>query len=244
MTNNNIHNPNITHQEHSPFVIIMIGPPGVGKGTQSTMISSKYSIPTLSSGDVIRKILNSNNNSPDIENIRATVSAGKLISDKEVVGLMGKRMDEEDCFRGFILDGFPRNFAQAVIVDNLLEQKGFSQKNIIIINISLQKELLLQRIIGRFACKNCGQIYNKYFLKTKVDGVCDKCGGIEFFSRPDDREDVVKNRMEVYEQETSPIIAHYSKSANYIEVDGGLGDKEQILKYISDQIESRRKNNF
>ncbi|MDZ5761549.1 adenylate kinase family protein [Lyticum sinuosum] len=210
--------------------IIMIGPPGVGKGTQSSLLSAEYNIPSLSSGDVLREVISSN--LPEYNFIRESIADGKLVSDNAIIDIMIEKIKQ--CNQGFILDGFPRNMNQALIIDSFLDNIKIDFK--IIINIFLETDLLLKRISGRFSCKNCGAIYNKYLLPTKINGVCDICNGEEFITRKDDIEDIIYKRIDVYNQETSPIIEYYSKNSNFISINGNVGSKQEIYNLIHKKI--------
>lgn len=192
--------------------IIILGAPGAGKGTQAKMISEKYNIPSISTGDLLRSAA-SNPQDETSREIASTIGKGLLVSNDLIIKVLQKRLSQDDCKNGFLLDGFPRSLEQAKLMDQLFTDSGIN----FIINVSVDVETLVKRLMGRFSCKKCNTIYNKFFLKPKKDGICDNCGSTDFLFRNDDEETIIRKRMSVYESETSPLIKYYEsyKKSNW-----------------------------
>jgi adenylate kinase len=195
--------------------ILFLGPPGSGKGTQAQNLSNYLSIPTLSSGDILRKECDSG--SLLGKEIQAIMNKGDLVSDDLIVLLIEKFLIRNDS-NGFILDGFPRNINQANILDSMLVKIEKSIEKVF--NFEVDDEILVKRILGRYSCKECGSIYNNYFKPTVKSGVCDKCGSTNFESRKDDNEESLKNRLSVYHKSTFPLVEFYQKKHLLISIDG------------------------
>ncbi|MBP7709694.1 MAG: adenylate kinase [Rickettsiales bacterium] len=188
--------------------IIFLGAPGSGKGTQAVMLAKKLEITAVSTGEVLRKEVLQQS---DIGKLaKSYMDSGKLVPDEVVIDIIKKQVAEESCGKGFILDGFPRNIAQAVKLDEMLRNIG--KKIDIVFNFDVSEDVLVKRILGRFSCKGCGEIYNRYFKLPKKDGVCDKCGSIDFENRKDDSEETINNRLKVYHESTFPLIDYYKKN--------------------------------
>ncbi|MFT6332806.1 MAG: adenylate kinase, partial [Lentimonas sp.] len=182
--------------------IIFIGAPGSGKGTQSSLLADKLEIPNISTGDILRKEVGDKS---EIGNLaKSYMDSGNLVPDEVMVGIIKSRINEDDCGNGFILDGFPRNFEQAITLDHMLI--GLERKINIVINIDVDDDVLIKRISGRFSCAKCGSVYNHFFKQPKLKETCDKCGFAEFSSRSDDNENTVRNRLKVYNQNTEGLI--------------------------------------
>ncbi len=211
--------------------IIFFGKPGAGKGTHASVVSEKMKIPTISTGDLIRKILSSSNDSDrDLrEKLRSYTSAGKLVPDSLVVDLLKNRIKSDDCKNGFILDGFPRNVSQAKV----LEDMGISISKVIEIDTS--DDVIIKRMSGRRVCKKCGKVYNvNTEMRPKVDGVCDSCGG-GLYVREDDSEETVKNRLKVYKDQTLPLRNYYLEKGILSTIDGDRSCEkviEDIFKVV------------
>ncbi|MCO6186375.1 adenylate kinase [Rhizobium sp. L1K21] len=196
--------------------LILLGPPGAGKGTQAQRIVEKYGIPQLSTGDMLRAAVAAQTEIG--KQAKALMDAGKLVSDDVVIGIVSERIDADDCAKGFILDGFPRTLAQADATEAMLARKGVSLDKVI--EIRVEDEVLAQRIAGRYTCANCGTGYHDTNLKPKVEGVCDKCGSTEFKRRPDDNAETVMTRLQAYYKETSPLIGYYYAKGKLVSIDG------------------------
>lgn len=206
----------------------MLGPPGAGKGTQAVKISEKYNIPHISTGDILR------------ENVKKSTSLGKkakeymdkgeLVPDELVVELVKDRLNAEDCKNGFLLDGFPRTVYQAEELDKYLKSAGKAVDRVI--DLDGDEEQLLQRMIDRRVCRECGATYNVKNLPPRKEGVCDVCGG-EVYQRADDTEETVRNRFEVYKNQTKPLIDYYEKAGNIVHIDGTTGLSEVFNSIVS-----------
>jgi len=211
--------------------LIFLGPPGAGKGTQAREVSRHFSIPQISTGDILREALR--NQTPLGLAAKAKMEAGELVPDEIVCGIVEERISQPDCREGFILDGFPRTLAQAQFVDRMLQAKGKGEP--LVIDIKVDEDLLLKRLTGRRICPLCGEIYNVYFNPPKVDGLCDKDGG-KLWQRPDDEEDAIRQRLVEYEMQTRPLIDYYRKKGLLKEVDGNR-EPESITKELIDSLE-------
>lgn len=195
--------------------IILLGPPGAGKGTQAQRLVAKRGMIQLSTGDMLREARASG--SPIGDKVKAIMDAGELVSDAIVTALIGERLDTcADC--GAIFDGFPRTRAQAEALDLLLAERGRSLDHVI--ELAVDEEALVTRITGRFTCARCGAGYHDSFRPTAVPGVCDACGSTEFKRRPDDNEQTVRTRLEEYRAKTAPILPYYERRGLVRRVDG------------------------
>lgn len=195
--------------------LILLGPPGAGKGTQAEFVAKEYNVPHISTGDIFRK--NIKEGTELGSKAKAFIDEGKLVPDSLVVEIVEDRLNESDTAKGFLLDGFPRTVFQAEELDKVLNKK--SEIMTAVINIQVDPEILVRRAVGRRICKSCGQTYHVEFNAPKVEGVCDKCDG-ELYQRSDDNESTVKNRIDVYINETSPLIDFYTKQNKIINIDG------------------------
>lgn len=195
--------------------LVLLGPPGAGKGTQATGIAEKYSIPHISTGDIFR--FNIKNETELGKEVKGYLDQGALVPDALTVRIVEDRLTQADCENGFLLDGFPRTIAQAEALDAFLAKEG--QKLDRVINIDVDKDILIARLSGRRVCKDCGQTYHAVNHPPKVEGVCDVCGG-PVIHRADDSEETVKNRIAVYEDQTSPLIAYYEEKGLLLTVNG------------------------
>jgi len=195
--------------------LILLGPPGAGKGTQAANIVDKYNIPHISTGDIFRK--NIKEGTELGRKAKEYIDGGQLVPDSLTIALVEDRLKQDDAKDGFLLDGFPRNISQAEALDSVLE--NMSTKLSSVINISVDPSILVERAVGRRICKNCGATYHVVFNPSKVEGVCDKCSG-ELYQRSDDNEETVSNRINVYSNETAPLIDYYTDKGVIINVDG------------------------
>ncbi len=188
--------------------IIFLGAPGSGKGTQAAMLAKELNIPAISTGEVLRKEVEQQSEIGKLA--KSYMESGKLVPDEVVIGIIKNRIAQSDCNKGFILDGFPRNVNQALTLDEMLF--SLNKKISKVFNFEVGEEVLIKRISGRFSCKKCATLYNRYFKKPVKEGVCDNCGATEFESRSDDNEAVVKNRLQVYHESTFALIQFYQKN--------------------------------
>ena len=207
--------------------IILLGPPGAGKGTQAKMLIDKYGIPQISTGDMLRAAVKAGTQL-GLE-AKKYMDKGELVPDEVVIGLVKERLQEPDCTKGFMLDGFPRTVAQAEVLDKELEGMGKAIDHVICIEVP--NEELIARLTGRRTCKECGAGYHLKFDPPKVDGVCDKCGG-ELYQRDDDNEETVKARLKVYQDQTFPLIDYYDKQGKLRRIDG-VGEIKTIFERIT-----------
>lgn len=194
---------------------VLLGPPGAGKGTQAAKLIEKYNVPHISTGDIFRK--NIKENTALGEKVQEYLNSGKLVPDELVVDLVTDRLSADDCKTGFLLDGFPRTIVQAEKLDEYLEAND--KKMNIVINLIVPKQTLIERLTGRRVCKSCGASYHVTNIPPKKDGVCDKCGG-ELMQRADDNLETVENRINVYEEQTAPLVDYYKKSGVLSDFDG------------------------
>lgn len=196
--------------------LILLGPPGAGKGTQAQRLVEKHSIPQLSTGDMLRAAVSAGTEVG--KRAKAVMDAGKLVSDDIVNAIVSERIDQPDCVNGFILDGYPRTLVQADAVEAMLEGKNAALD--VVIELEVDDDVLVDRIAGRYTCASCGTGYHDTNLKPKVAGVCDKCGSTEFKRRPDDNADTVRTRLQTYYKDTSPLIGYYYAKKKLQKVDG------------------------
>lgn len=195
--------------------IIMLGAPGAGKGTQAKMLSERYGIPHISTGDIFR--MNIKNNTELGQKAKGYMDAGQLVPDELVVDLVVDRIKAKDCMKGFILDGFPRTIPQAEALDYALNNQN--EKIDYAINVDVPDENIIKRMSGRRACVGCGATYHLVYNPTKKEGVCDVCGE-KLILRDDDKPETVQKRLNVYHEQTQPLIDYYNKKEAILTVDG------------------------
>jgi adenylate kinase len=213
--------------------LILLGPPGAGKGTQAQLLSSKYSIPQISTGDILRSAVREQT----AMGIKAKeyMDVGQLVPDDIVVGIVEERLGKPDCTKGFILDGFPRTLEQAEALKRTLRSLG---KNIDhVVSIAIDSSELILRITGRRTCVKCGKGYHITFDPPQVSGVCDVCGS-ELYQRDDDKEDTIRRRLTVYDKQTQPLISHYGNES-LLRTVIGMGSITDIQEQIVNLIEGK-----
>ncbi|TJX62307.1 adenylate kinase [Soehngenia saccharolytica] len=208
--------------------LILLGPPGAGKGTQASAIVKRYNIPHISTGDIFR--MNIKENTPLGKEVKSYLDAGLLVPDKLVVDIVRDRIRRSDCKNGFLLDGYPRTINQAEVLNQELAEMG--TKLDAAINIFLDTQLLIERAVGRRLCKNCGATYHIKFHPPKQDGICDICGG-ELYQRDDDKEETVKKRIEVYLTQTKPLIEYYKDKDLLVNIDGAQSIEDTFKEIIN-----------
>ncbi len=206
--------------------LILLGPPGAGKGTQAKLLTKKYQIPQISTGDILRAAVKEQTAMG--MKAKGFMDSGALVPDEVVVGIVEERLAKPDCKNGFILDGFPRTTAQADSLRRMLQGLGKAVEHVI--SMDVDKEELLGRITGRRTCRGCGKGYHVSFDPPKNLGKCDECGG-ELYQRDDDSEATMRNRLDIYEEQTAPLIAYYSAESLLRHIHG-MGSIEEIQQEI------------
>jgi adenylate kinase len=196
--------------------IILLGPPGAGKGTQSRLLEEKFGIVQISTGDMLRAAVK--RGEPLGLEAKQIMADGKLVPDDLIIRMIEDRIEQPDCAKGFILDGFPRTVVQAEALDRRLAAKG--KKLDAVIEIEVDAGALLERVSGRFTCATCGEGYHDKFRPLKKSGVCDVCGGGEFIRRPDDNAETMASRLKAFQEQTAPILPYYKNKGLLKSVDG------------------------
>jgi adenylate kinase len=210
--------------------LVLVGPPGCGKGTQANLVSSELKIPQVSTGDILRAAVREGTELGS--KARGYMDEGQLLPDELIIDLMSERISESDCSNGYILDGFPRTVRQAEGLDKLLSDNAQSLDAVISIEVS--DDEVVGRLAGRRQCKMCGDGYHLEFKKPATENCCDKCGG-SLYLRDDDREDTIRARLEVYRKQTEPLLAFY-KETGLLKSAKGVGTIEEIFKRVSSLI--------
>jgi len=207
--------------------LILLGPPGAGKGTQAQRLADTYGIVQLSTGDMLRAAV-----AAETEiglRAKAVMEAGELVSDDIVVGIISDRVDQDDCKNGFILDGFPRTLAQAEALERMLAEKSLLLDAVI--EMQVNDAVLIGRITGRYTCADCGAGYHDENLKPKVAGICDKCGGTAFNRRADDNAETVTSRLKAYHEQTAPLLPYYRERGRLQSVDG-MAEIDEVTRQM------------
>jgi len=204
--------------------LVLVGPPGAGKGTQAEFIADRFSIPKISTGDIFRANVSGGTELGKLA--KQYMDAGDLVPDEVTIAMVRDRLGEPDAAAGFLLDGFPRNVAQAYELDSILGDLGASLD--VVLELEVDNEEVVKRLSGRRTCRKCGHIWHVEYDPTKVDGVCDKCGG-ELLQRDDDKAETVRHRLDVYAEQTSPLVEFYSGRGQLVVVDA-LGPVEDVTE--------------
>lgn len=210
--------------------LILLGGPGAGKGTQAKKLVEHYKIPQISTGDILRAAVKAGTELG--KTAKKHMDAGELVPDSVVIGIIEERLKEPDTKNGYILDGFPRTIAQAKALDEILQKLGSQVDHVI--SIEVPDEELVNRLAGRWTCKNCGQMYHEKNKPPKKKGVCDECGG-ELYQRDDDKIETIKERLKTYHAQTSPLIDYY-KNKNLLRPIDGRGGIEDIFSKIKQVV--------
>lgn len=212
--------------------LVLLGAPGAGKGTQAKMLIEKYNIPQISTGDILRKAVA--DGTPLGKEAKVIMDKGDLVTDEIVIGLVKERLAQDDCKNGYILDGFPRTTPQAEELDKVLADMGTPLDVALSVDVAMSE--LMQRLTGRRTCGGCQQMYNVHFSAPAKEGVCDKCGG-ELMQRADDKEETIKNRLDVYQKSTAPLIDYYGNKGILKSVEG-VGSIDDIFNKICSLLDS------
>lgn len=206
--------------------LVLLGAPGAGKGTQAKKLIDKYGIPQISTGDLLRAAVKEGTALG--KEAKGFMDKGELVPDSVVLGMVQERLNQSDCKKGYILDGFPRNTKQAEALDVMLNKMNMALTAAV--SVDVPTDDLMKRLTGRRTCKSCGQMYNVYFNPSKKADKCDKCGG-ELYQRDDDKEETIKKRLEVYGAQTAPLFDYYKKKGILKSIEG-TGDIEAIFKNL------------
>lgn len=213
--------------------LILLGPPGAGKGTQAKRLEETRGLKQLSTGDMLRAAVDSG--SPLGREADRIMKAGKLVPDGIMIDMIAERIDQPDCARGVIFDGFPRTVRQAEALDAMLRKRG--QAIDVVIEMTVDDGALVERISGRFSCANCGAVYHDKYKRPKVEGTCDVCGGRDFKRRRDDQADTVQTRLKEYYQQTAPILPYYQEKGLVHQVNG-MSDADRVAAQIERILET------
>ena len=212
----------------APAVLILLGPPGAGKGTQARMLEQRFGLVQLSTGDLLRAAVAAG--TPAGKQAKAVMEAGDLVSDEIVIAILRDRLSEDDCDKGVILDGFPRTTVQAQALDELLSETG--QRINAAISLAVDDAAMVERISGRYTCATCGEGYHDSFKTPARDGICDSCGGSEFKRRADDTAETVASRLAAYHAQTAPLIAYYEGEGVLQTIDA-MGEIDSIASGLA-----------
>lgn len=214
--------------------IILMGPPGAGKGTQADFLKTELSIPHISTGDMFRKAVTQG--TPLGLEAKRYMDSGQLVPDSVTIGIVKERLSEDDCKKGFLLDGFPRTIPQADALGQTLKELGMGLDAVI--NVKVRREILIERLTGRRVCKSCGATYHKLFNPSKAGEKCESCGG-ELYQRNDDSIETVGNRLDVYEKQTAPLIKYYEEKGLLLEIDGEQSVQD-VTQFIMEALKRGR----
>ena len=210
--------------------VVLLGPPGAGKGTQAKLLQDLYGAVQISTGDILRKAVA--DQTPLGQQAAGFIKSGALVPDNVIVNLVGERLKEPDCAKGFLLDGFPRTIPQAESLDEMLRQAG--QNLNCVLSVQVPEAVIVERLAGRRTCRQCGAMCHVVFSPPKVAGVCDRCGG-ELYQRDDDKEQTIANRLQVYEKQTAPLVDYYRGRGLLRSIDG-VGEIDEIRARVIEAL--------
>jgi adenylate kinase len=207
--------------------VVLLGPPGAGKGTQAKLLQDEFGACQISTGDILRKAVAEQ--TPLGKEAAEYINSGALVPDDVIVNLVAERLKERDCEKGFILDGFPRTIPQAQGLDRILKTVGLSLNGVL--SVQVPESIIIERLAGRRTCRSCGALSHMVFNPPKKAGVCDRCGG-ELYQRDDDREETIANRLKVYDKQTAPLANYYRERGLLREIDG-VGEVDEIRARVT-----------
>ncbi|MCI0484406.1 MAG: adenylate kinase [candidate division NC10 bacterium] len=210
---------------------ILLGPPGAGKGTQAKMLTERYGVPQVSTGDILRAAVAAG--TPLGKEAKTYMDRGALVPDEVVIGIVRDRLGEPDCRKGYLLDGFPRTVAQAEALTRMLKKLGAPLPRVV--SLEVAEEELVKRLSGRRTCQGCGALFHVEFHPPRVEGTCDKCGG-RLIQREDDKEETIRRRLQVYRKQTEPLIGYY-QNQGLLETVNGLGETGEVFARVSKALE-------
>jgi adenylate kinase len=214
--------------------VVLLGPPGAGKGTHAKLLQEEFAACQISTGDILRKAVAEQ--TPLGKEAAQYINRGALVPDDVIVNLVAERLKEQDCKEGFILDGFPRTIPQAQSLDVILKTMGLNLNRVL--SVQVPGSIIIERLGGRRTCKSCGALWHMVFNPPKKDGVCDRCGG-ELYQRDDDREETIANRLRVYDKQTAPLVDYYRERGLLREIDG-VGEvneiRARVTKALGDEV--------
>ena len=215
--------------------LILLGPPGAGKGTQAKRLQETHGLVQRATGDMVRAVIASGSELG--QRVKAIYDAGRLVPDDIIIDMIAARIDEPDCAGGFILDGFPRTVPQAEALDAMLAERARKLDHVILMEVDETE--LIARIVGRFICPVCGASYHEHFNRPRVDGKCDNCGGADLVHRADDRPEAVATRLEAYRNQTAPILPYYRARGILRSVDG-MASIDEVTRQIEAVLHAER----
>jgi len=210
--------------------VVLLGPPGAGKGTQAKLLQDEFGAVQISTGDILRKAVA--DQTPLGQQAAGFINSGALVPDSVIVNLVAERLKEPDCARGFLLDGFPRTIPQAESLDEILKNAG--QNLNCVLSVQVAQDIIVERLAGRRTCRQCGALCHVVFNPPKVEGVCDRCSG-ELYQREDDQEQTIANRLQVYEKQTAPLVQYYRERGLLRAIDG-VGEIDQIRARVIEAL--------